>query len=183
MGSEPRRMNAGRKKYSPSNWYAFPTALIFLLAIFIGSNLQFHEEKTLGEDFTVKTLSGSTFSIVENRGKVILVNFMETSCSYCRAQVVELKKIWDKYGDKIVLVSISGSPFVDTEETLRYFAETNGANWTWARDVVGAASKYRVTGFPTTFIIDQRGYVKYKLVGVTYAQKIEGYLDEILGNG
>ncbi len=175
-------MNIGRKRYSTSNWYAFPAALILLLAIFIGSNLQFKEENTLAEDFNTKTLSGSNFSIEENRGKVILVNFMETSCSYCRAQVLELKKIWDKYSDKIVLISISGSPFVDTEETLQQFAKTNGANWTWARDVVGAASKYRVTGFPTTFIIDQRGYVKYKLVGVTYAQNIEWYIDEILGH-
>ncbi|MGQ9515095.1 MAG: peroxiredoxin family protein [Thermoproteota archaeon] len=161
------------------NRYTLPVVLILLAAI-LGSQIRVQDEKTLSEDFSVKTISGSTFIVSANRGKVVMINFMETSCSYCRAQIQELKKVWEKYDDRIVLLSISRSPLVDTEEKLQSFAIANGANWTWARDVVGATAKYHVTGFPSTFIIDQHGYVRYKLVGVVYASTIEQYLNELL---
>jgi len=135
-----------------------------------------------GGDFSVTTLSGDSFSISRNRGKVIMINFMTTTCPYCRAETLELKKLWNAYDGKIVLVSISIDTITDTEGLLRDFANSYEADWIWARDVVGAAIKYKVTGTPATFILDEEGRVRYRHDGFTEASTLMDELDILLNS-
>jgi len=135
-----------------------------------------------GGDFSVTTLSGDNFSVSGNRGRIIMINFMTTTCPYCRAETMELKKLWDSYDGKIVLVSISVDTITDTDGLLRDFASSYGADWIWARDVVGAAMKYKVSGTPTTFILDAEGRVRYRHEGFTEAITLMNELDILLNS-
>jgi thiol-disulfide isomerase/thioredoxin len=134
----------------------------------------------LGYDFSVTTLSGETFSVGSNKGKIIVLNFMSTECPYCKSEIPELKRAWDDYGQKVVLVSISVDPIADTEDALRGFAKSYDANWIWARDVVGAAARYNIRGTPTTVILDKDGYEKYRNEGFTDAATFGKQIEELL---
>jgi len=158
--------------------------IVVLLAIVFAINSWYlgRPQIVQGGDFTVTTLTGVNFSVSSNRGKVIVINFMATTCPYCRAEIPELKKLWNAYGGKIVLVSISVDTFTDTDGLLRDFASSNGADWMWARDVVGAAIIYQVRGTPTTFILDEEGMIRYRHDGFTEAQTLMNELDVLMNS-
>lgn len=155
--------------------------VIALVTIFLINSWYLSQFKVVqGSDFTIPTISGDSFSIGTNRGKVVVINFMATSCPYCRAEIPELKKVWDVYGGKIVMVSISVDPLSDSDGILLAFANSYNASWIWARDTVGAVVKYQVTGTPTTVIIDQEGQVKYRHEGFTDASTFLKDLDALV---
>jgi len=98
-----------------------------------------------------------------------VLNFMQTSCQNCRAEIPQLKEVWDVYNGEIVMVSISVDQWGDSSGVLRSFATTYNASWIWAIDTVGAFAKYQVAAPPTTVILDQEGQVRYRHVGLTSA--------------
>jgi len=162
------------------NKYVLTIAILLLTIALINSWYLNQAQVVGGADFSLTTVSGENYSLSSSRGKVVLINFMATSCPICRSQMPELKKVWDAYGGKVVMVSISVDPYSDTDEVLRSYASSYGANWIWARDVVGATADYKVSGTPTTFILDQGGQVRYKHVGYTDAPTFMNELDILI---
>jgi len=152
-----------------SNKYVLTIAILLLTFTLINSWYLNQVQIVQGADFSLTTVSGENYSLNSSRGKVVLINFMATSCPICRSEMPELRKVWEAYGGKVVMISISVDPFSDTDDVLRSYASSYGANWIWARDVVGATADYQVSGTPTTFIIDQGGQVRYRHVGYTDA--------------
>ena len=154
-----------------------------LVAVALVNSLYLGQTKIVqGADFSLTTVSGENYSLSSSVGKVVIINFMATSCPYCRSEMPELKKVWDAYDGKIVMISISVDPFSDSDDALRSFASSYGANWLWARDVVGVTAYYQVTGTPTTVIIDQRGNVQYRHVGYTEASVFMNDLDKLMNS-
>ena len=172
---EPKGRSVEGERSLIRNKYVLMIGILLFTAVIINSLYY-------GGDFSVTTLSGDNFSVSGNRGRVIMINFMTTTCSYCRAETLELKKLWDSYDGKIVLVSISVDPITDTDGLLRDFASSHGADWIWARDVVGAAMKYKVSGTPTTFILDDEGRIRYRHEGFTEAITLMNELDILLNS-
>jgi len=162
------------------NKYVLTIAILLLTITLINSWYLSQTQIVQGADFSITTVSGENYSLNSSRGKVVLINFMATSCPICRSEMTELRKVWDAYGEKVVMVSISVDPFSDTDDSLRNFASSFGANWIWARDVVGATADYRVSGTPTTFIIDQEGQVRYRHVGYTDASILIKDIEELV---
>jgi len=172
---EPKGRSVEGERSLIRNKYVLMIGILLFTAVIINSLYY-------GGDFTVTTLAGDEFSISGNRGKVIMINFMATMCQYCRAEMLELKEIWGAYDGDIVLVSISIDPITDTDGLLRDFASSYGADWIWARDIVGVAKKYKVSGPPTTFILDAEGRVRYRHDGFTEASTLMDELDILLNS-
>ncbi|MFQ6080713.1 MAG: TlpA family protein disulfide reductase [Candidatus Bathyarchaeia archaeon] len=138
---------------------------------------------TLAPDFSLTDLDGATFRLSDFRGKVVVIDFMATWCGPCRAEMPHYGTIWEKYGDKIVLMSIDVDPR-ESAEVLRAFAdEFPYATWIWARDTANLGQVYQVTAIPKTVIIDQDGYIRFTHVGVTDASTFIQEIDQLLGQG
>jgi thioredoxin-like negative regulator of GroEL len=51
----------------------------------------------LAPNFTVPTIDGDQFSLVNNSGKIVVIDFWATWCPPCRASVPEIKELVKKY--------------------------------------------------------------------------------------
>src|SRR3981081_2022265 len=70
--------------------------------------LEADDRKREHPEFTLKDLSGKTWTFAELRGKVVLVNFWATWCPPCRKEMPDLEAIYKKFLNKgLVILAIS----------------------------------------------------------------------------
>jgi thiol-disulfide isomerase/thioredoxin len=134
----------------------------------------------LATDFSLTDLDGNPFKLSDYRGRVVVIDFMATWCGPCRREMPHYGIIWEKYGEKIVIMSIDIDPN-ESERTLRKFSQDFPyATWIWARDTFNLGQPYQVTAIPTTVIIDQDGYIRFTHIGVTSATTFIQEIDQLL---
>jgi cytochrome oxidase Cu insertion factor (SCO1/SenC/PrrC family) len=186
LASQEQGGPGGDERGLVTNNYALIFCFILIVVVIANSwhlsQIQSQSQIAQGADFTLPTISGDNFTVSSYRGKVIVLNFMQTSCQYCRAQMPQLKEVWDVYRGKIVMVSISVDQWGDSDNVLQAFANTYNASWIWARDVVGATIMYNVTGTPTTFVLDQGGQIRYRHEGYTDASTFLNDINELVNH-
>lgn len=142
-------------------------AILLLNFIFIGILLlNIRNPLSPAPDFTLSDVQGKTFSLSDYNGHIVILNFMKTQCAPCRMEVTELKKVYDKYNESAVIISISIDPTNDTNEQLLEFMDETGITWIVARGTNEVKSDYDVKIGPTIFIIDQSGYIRFKHTGL-----------------
>ena len=153
-------------------------AAIGLLSIFLWNTLQSNEPST--QEFTLIDIEGNMFTLSDFGGKIVIVEFMATWCGYCKQQIYHFEDVWEKYGDKIIIIFVDVDPS-ESEETLRTFAKQFPYNeWIWTRDTINLAKSYEVTAIPKTIIIDQNGRLCYSHMGVTAASTLLGEIESLL---
>jgi cytochrome oxidase Cu insertion factor (SCO1/SenC/PrrC family) len=126
---------------------------------------------TEASDFSLKDVRGNEFRLSGFRGRVVVLEFMSTTCPHCANEMPQLVAVWKRFGSLIVMISINVNQG-DTDETLSAYASGYGAPWVWARDTANVASAYNATGIPTIVIIDPEGRIAYVNVGETPEAKL-----------
>jgi peroxiredoxin len=130
-------------------------------------------------DFTLDLLDGSTITLSELRGRVVVVNFWATWCPPCEDELPDLQTIWEDYqAEGIVLIGVA---FDEGEPAVQEMAARLGVTFPLgleAEDSISAA--YGVTGMPETFVVDQEGRVVYVHVGPVTAEELRPELDNLL---
>jgi peroxiredoxin len=147
-------------------------AVLLMVFFSMGNN-------TKAPSFTVTDVNGTVFKLDDQRGKIIIVEFMATWCRYCKAQIEELKLVHERFRDMpIVIISISIEPS-DEPETLAEYRNNLGATWIFAQSYeVGL--NYNVKVLPTTVIIDYDGKIRFRHEGVVEASKLIGEVSQLL---
>ena len=124
------------------------------------------QKKAQATDFEVELLSGETFRLSQQRGRVVLMNIWATWCAPCREETPDLVDLYGKYKDDgFVVLGVS----VDEqgESVVRPFMEEYDVTYPMYIDTDGAVmNKYGPTmGIPTTYIIGRKGNLRYFAVG------------------
>ena len=110
-------------------------------------------------DFTLLTLDSKVLTLSQFRGKTVMVNFWQASCSACREEMPYLQAIyqeWQRGKLEILAVSVGDraafvQSFVDREElTLPVLLDAAEA----------VSDVYQIPRFPTTFFINADGIIK-----------------------
>ena len=104
-------------------------------------------------------LDGSTFSLADAKGKVVLINFWATWCAPCRQEMPAFDEYYRKHhADGFELVAISLDEPGDVEKVrgvMRAFsfpaAMANQANY---------AGLGRIWRLPLTFVVDRHGVLR-----------------------
>ena len=127
---------------------------------------------TSAPDFTLTDVDGNTFRLSAQRGKVVVLEFMRTSCGACVAAGTYMTKLRSSFGDDVVMVVISVDPAGDTQDRLRSYRDGDMPGWIAARDTpdLQIATQYSMSPLfetPTFVIIDKDGYIRYQQTGFT----------------
>ena len=110
-------------------------------------------------DFSATDLDGKLISLQDYRGKVVLLDFWAAWNSFCIADILNVKKVYDTYKDhgfEVIGVSL------DTDEAkLRNFLKENSIPW---RQIFSGqecqsplAQQYDVRSIPARWLIDRDG--------------------------
>ena len=125
-----------------------------------------------------KDLDGNSISATSVRGSVTIVNFWASWCGPCYAEKSTLETVWTQYRDRGV--RFVGVNIRDREASARSFLKDVTYPSIFNPDS-RLAYKFRTLFVPTTYVLDERGYVAAKILGaVASPQSLASILDEEL---
>ncbi len=115
--------------------------------------------------FSLPDSSATYHDILDYRGKVVLVELMQTTCPHCQELAAHIEKVQDKYGDKIAILSIVVPP--DNAETVRKFVIRFHVRYPILFDcgqtaaaIMKATPANPNVSFPQLFLVDKSGMIR-----------------------
>jgi thiol-disulfide isomerase/thioredoxin len=110
--------------------------------------------------FTLKSLDGESYTVGGQREKPLIINFWASWCDPCHEEAPDIKKLSDKYKDKVDFYAVNITQG-DTLENARQFVKQYGFNMPVLLDTEGTVKdQYRVIFIPTSFLIDRNGMIR-----------------------
>lgn len=117
------------------------------------------------EDFEVTCIDGSTFSLLQNRGKVVFINLWATYCGPCVKELPDFMDLYHQHEDEMALLAVHPSM---TVEDVGQYVQDKG----WDLPVVvddDDNSIFKIVNgsmaLPQTIVLNRRGEVIYNKVG------------------
>jgi len=111
----------------------------------------------------LSTLSNEDYRLENYRNKVYLVHFWATWCTPCVKELPELSGLQHDFDpNNFQIIAIAA----DSHKAVREFLKKNQMALQPLIDQYGnAIHHYKAQAFPTTFLIDQKGMVRYQAIG------------------
>lgn len=130
-------------------------------------------------DFTLRTFEGDVFTLSDQRGKVVVINFWASWCVPCREEAPILQDVWERYRDRgVVLVGVA---YLDVERGALAFIDEFGITYPNGLDTAKKISRrYKIKGVPETFIVDQDGNIVEFYIGPAKAGQLDAILEGLL---
>jgi cytochrome c biogenesis protein CcmG/thiol:disulfide interchange protein DsbE len=128
-----------------------------------------YEPLTVGmaaPDFSLPDMQGKTVRLSDYRGKVVFVNFWATWCKPCKEEMPSMEILWENFkSEDFVMLAISMDR-VTTKKDIPPFIESMNLTFPILTDSWGQTDKrYKLMGVPETYIIDQNGVLREKVIG------------------
>jgi thiol-disulfide isomerase/thioredoxin len=138
-----------------------------------------------------KDFKGSSISLESFKGKVVLVNFWETSCEPCRTEIPWLIEFQQKYASKgFTLVGVAmddeGTSVVQPWVQKTTF-DVNGQPTLMNYPIVigndEVADKFGgLWAYPTSFLLTREGKIAKKYIGLISQPDLDKQIQDLLGS-
>ena len=117
-------------------------------------------------NFSLPDLQGKTQRLTDYRGKVIFLNFWATWCKPCKEEMPSMQVLWDNLKNQDFMMLAVSMDRVTTTKDIPSFVETLKLSFPILTDSWGQTDKrYKLMGVPETYIIDQNGVLREKVIG------------------
>ena len=128
-----------------------------------------YEPLTVGKvapDFYLPDLNDKELRLSDFRGKVVFLNFWATWCKPCREEMPSMEILYKNFEkDGLVILAISIDR-VTTKKDIPPFVKALNLTFPILIDSWGQTDKrYKLMGVPETYIIDQQGILREKVIG------------------
>lgn len=131
-----------------------------------GARLQDVPARPVAPAFALPSLRGGPeIALHDFRGQVVVLNFFASWCKPCELEAADLQRTWEAVqGQGVVLLGIA---MQDRDADAREFLARHGLTYPAAFDRDNrVADAYRITGIPTTVVVDPAGRIASRHVGV-----------------
>jgi peroxiredoxin len=126
-------------------------------------------------DFTLNGLDGTSWTLKEQHGKVVVLNFWATWCPPCRKEMPDLQALYQQFAKQgLVILAISDEdagkvkPFISERKITYPILLDPGRK---------VNELFQIAGIPKTFVYDRSG----KLVAQSIDMRTRGQFLEMLG--
>lgn len=158
-----------------SLWFFGLAVIVFQTGCYSGSRPQ--HIGSVAPDFTVQD-SDRRVTLSDLRGQVVVIHFWATWCSGCVEEIPSLVRMQQRMKNKgVTVVAVS----IDEDgDAYHQFLKEYGINFVTVRDPAKRVSAlYGTFLFPETYIIDRKGVLRRKFIGVADWNSVE--IVEFLG--
>lgn len=119
-----------------------------------------YQELSVGSeapDFTAEMTDGGSFTLSEQEGKVVFLNFWATWCSPCVGEMPAFERLYEEYGDEIEILAVNSG---EEKEIVDAFLEKKDYTFPIAYDEENEIDKkYPSDGIPYTLVIGKDGKI------------------------
>jgi peroxiredoxin len=130
-------------------------------------------------DFRLPKLEGGLSTLSDFSGRVVLLDFWATWCKDCREEMPALERLHRKLKDRgfsIVAISLDE----DGRRSVAPFVSRHGLTYPVLLSDRKTPIAYRVRGLPTAYLLDQKGMVIRRYVGLIEPDILENDILELL---
>ena len=146
-------------------------------------------------DFTVNTYQvvdgqfttgGEKFTLSNQRGKIVVINFWATYCGPCKAELPEFNEIQETYSEDVTVITLDGEVSFSEERLAGWLSknpEPVNAKWNEFSIQFGRYEEkdnnvYTTLGFssgalPATMIVNREGVIVFKKEGSMHYANLE----------
>ncbi|MBL8150867.1 MAG: redoxin domain-containing protein [Blastocatellia bacterium] len=132
-------------------------------------------------DWTLPAIAGEQIKSTDFKGKVVVLNWWGSWCPPCQHELPHFQTLYEKYKDKgVVFVGMNwerpGPAKEARIEKAKAFLTAKNLSFPVALDLdMAVGTDYSVQAFPTLFVIDKTGRIKYKITG--YSDEVPKMLE------
>lgn len=114
-------------------------------------------------------LGGGDFKLEQARGEVLLLNVWATWCKPCRKELPELARLHRELGPRgFSVVGVSVDPARKKDEVAQMVRELDLPFPVLLDPDNVSVHDWSITGYPTSFVIDKAGGVRWRREGIIY---------------
>jgi thiol-disulfide isomerase/thioredoxin len=117
------------------------------------------------------------------KGKVVILDFWTYGCINCIHVLADLKKLEEKYGDRLAVIGVHTPKFENEEniETLRNIIVRYGINHPVVHDVDSVLGRiYGMRAWPTQVMIDPEGFILGSVTGENHYELFDELISELI---
>jgi cytochrome oxidase Cu insertion factor (SCO1/SenC/PrrC family) len=109
---------------------------------------------------------GRFMQLADYRGQVVLLDFWYTNCPHCRNFEPHEKALLKRYENRpFTILGVNTDPSQETLQKTQRAAQLPWRSW-WDGPKGPICSTWGVQGFPTIYLIDHVGRIRYKAEGM-----------------
>ena len=174
----------------------FKSKLVLILVFIIMSFSAFAVKSNKKEDVKMPNIVlydqyGKKHNIEEYKGKVVVINFWATWCGYCVQEMPEFEKVYKEFGSNkkdVIILGVAGPKSkenqnnvdVEKDKVISFLKKKNITYPTLMDEVGKSFDEYGVKYFPTTYVINKKGYLEGFVNGAISGEQLKNAINETL---
>ncbi len=129
-------------------------------------------------NWSVQDENGQWVALSELKGKPIFLNFWATWCPPCIAEMPDIQKIYDDYGDKVAFLIITD----ESPQVVQAFMQRKGFSMPVHYHQYTVPEVFSTRSIPTTWLINREGRVLMHKTGAAKwnSGQMRKFLDDML---
>ncbi len=133
-------------------------------------------------DFDLVDRQGNSVKLSDYRGKTVMVNFWATWCKVCKTEMPHVEKLYDYYKDTdVAILSVNVTTQERSVQDVERYVDNAQLTFPILLDQEGTArEQYRVSAYPTTFVIDAEGIVRHPFVGAISFESMKSRIEKAM---
>lgn len=129
-------------------------------------------------NFVIKGVDGKDINLAKYKGKIVILDFWATWCPPCRKGIPDLIELQDEFKKDLVVIGVSVD--TDTKNEVAGFMKSQKINYPVGFFTDKVVKDYGgIEAIPTSFIIDKKGNIIQKFVGLVEKQTYVDYLKKL----